>query len=89
MATKKEVIGTVSEDLFAGLLSEETTSSMTVWSKTLQTELEKEPSVKFAEGKRAEALEAVFKFLSRQELNPIVRYVAIMGLRTLNRKVGK
>jgi hypothetical protein len=92
MATKKEApvnIPTAAvADPFAGLV-EESTSSMTVWSQVLQSALDKETAVRFADGKRAVALETVYKFLQQQELNPIVRYVAVMGLKTLNRKVGK
>ena len=86
-ASKPEVV-TPEEDLFAGL-TEATSSTMTVWSQQLQTALDKETAVRFADGKRAAALEAVYKWADQQELNPIVRYVLIMGLKTLNRKVGK
>lgn len=89
MATKKEATTVIDTDLFEGLMEESQSSAMTVWSKELEQLLAKEPSVKFAEGKRAAALEAVHKWAKQQELNPIVRYVLTMGLKTLNRKVGK
>ena len=89
--TKKEIIketATPAQDLFDGL-TEEAASTMTVWSSQLQTMLEKEVAIKFAEGKRSKALEAVYTWAGTQQLNPIVKYVLIMGLKTLNRKVGK
>lgn len=88
---KKEtnVTPVTTQDLFDGLIDEAATSTMTVWSSQLQTLLDKAPSVKFAEGKRSTALEAVHKWAEAQSLNPIVRYVVNMGLKTLNRKVGK
>ena len=75
-------------DPFAGL-AEEASSSMTVWNQQLQTALDKETAVRFADGKRPVALQAVFTWAEGQQLNPIIRYVLIMGLKTLNRKVGK
>lgn len=90
--TKKEIIketATPAQDLFDGL-TEEAASTMTVWSATLQSNLDRAGSIKFAEGKRAKALEAVYMWAQGQkELNPIVMYVITMGLKTLNRKVGK
>ena len=84
----KEATVAPEEDLFAGL-TETATSSMTVWNQQLQTALDKETAVRFAEGKRSKALEAVYTWAGTQQLNPIIRYVLIMGLKTLNRKVGK
>ncbi len=90
MATKQKTDTVIdsAEDMFEGLV-EEQSSQMTVWSQDLDRMLSKEPAVKFANGKRSQALEAVYKFIEKQQFNPIVRYVVIMGLRTLNRKVGK
>ncbi len=88
MATKKEAPENIFTDLFDGL-TEETVSTMTVWSTVLQGHLDKASTIKFVEGKRAQALEAVYTWAENQQLNPIVRYVLVMGLKTLNRKVGK
>ena len=60
--TKKEIIketATPAQDLFDGL-TEETSSTMTVWSQQLQSDLDRAGSIKFVEGKRAKALEAVY-----------------------------
>lgn len=84
----KEATVTPEEDLFAGL-TEATSSTMTVWNQQLQTALDKETAVRFADGKRSVALQAVFTWAEGQQLNPIIRYVLIMGLKTLNRRVGK
>lgn len=87
--TNVTTVTPVEVDLFEGLVEEASSSSMTVWSAALQAALDKEPSLRFAEGKRPQALEAVYTFATKQTWNPIVKYVIIMGLKTLNRKVGK
>ena len=79
---------TTDADPFAGLTTD-ATSAMTVWSEELQMNLDREPSIKFAEGKRSAALQAVYTWAKAQNLNPIISYVVTMGLKTLNRKVGK